>query len=203
MIDSSLKSSKIEPGEIDLYSVTYGPGSFTGIRIGLSIVKAMAFANNKPCVGVSSLAALARNCLDSCKSKKIICVCVDARCGGVYNALFEYAPELKEQKIVRLCEDRAIVPSDLISEIQNFKCEINFVGDGSQICYNLMRGIANPGNLNVTLARSNHICASKIAFIAKELYAKGVYSSAFNLLPNYIKIPQAERLLKENKLKIK
>ncbi len=202
MIDSSLKNAKINPEEIDLYSITCGPGSFTGIRIGLSTVKAMAFVNNKPCVGVSSLAALASNCLDFCKPSQIICVCIDARCGGVYNALFECTLSGDSKKLVRLCEDRAIASEDLLLELETLECDINFVGDGSLMCYNLIREKFDSFDFKITLSKNNYINASTVAFIGKEMYDAGVYTSSFELSPNYIKIPQAERMLRENKLKI-
>lgn len=202
MIDSSLKNAKIKPEEIDLYSVTCGPGSFTGIRIGLSTGKALAFANNKPCVGVSSIVALANNCLDFCKPSQIICVCIDARCGGVYNALFECSFSGDDKKLVRLCEDRAIASEDLLLELQTPKCDINFIGDGSLICYNLIRENFNPKNFEISLSKNNHINARNVAFLGRSMYDEGNYTNSFELSPNYIKIPQAERMLRENKLKI-
>lgn len=202
MIDASLKSSKIKPEEIDLYSATCGPGSFTGLRIGLATVKAMAFANSKPCVGVSSLAALAENCLESCENEDIICVCVDARCGGMYNALFKCTNDFENKKTIRLCEDRSIFVEDLMAELRSLEYNINFVGDGAPMCYNAMREICKSDGLRLTIARENSIRASKVAFLGKKLYDCGQYFSAVDLIPNYIKIPQAERMLKENKLKI-
>ncbi len=202
MIDSSLKNAKIKSADIDLYAVTCGPGSFTGLRIGMSAVKAMALVNNKPCVGVSSLAALAENSLESCNVGDIICVCVDAKCGGIYNALFECVIEEENKKIVRLCEDRAVFVEDLATELRKLEKRINFVGDAAKMCYNTIREYCNDDGLWLSVSQNNYINASKVAFLAKNLQSEGLYSSALDLKPNYIKIPQAERMLKENKLKI-
>lgn len=202
MVYSSLKNAKINPNEIDLYAVTCGPGSFTGLRIGMAAVKAMALVNNKPCVGVSSLAALAENSLESCIAGDIICVCVDAKCGGIYNALFECVIEEENKKIVRLCEDRAVFVEDLATELRKLEKRINFVGDAAKMCYNTIREDCDSDNLQLSVSKNNYINASKVAFLAQKLYDEGLYSSALDLKPNYIKIPQAERMLKENKLRI-
>lgn len=202
MIDSSLKNAKIDPSEIDLYAVTCGPGSFTGLRIGLATVKAMAFSNNKPCVGVSSLAALAQNLLESSDESDIICACIDARCGGMYNALFKCTRESGSKKIIRLCEDRAIFVEDLMGELRNSECSINFVGDAALMCYNTIRANFKSDNLKLASPQDNHINAAKVLALGRRLCEEGLYVSALDLNPNYIKIPQAERMLRENKLKI-
>lgn len=202
MVESSLKSSKIKPDEIDLYAVTCGPGSFTGLRIGIGLVKAMAFANNKPCVGVSSLAALAENCLGSSSNGDIICVCLDARCGGIYNALFKCVIDSENKKTIRLCEDRAIFVEDLIGELRNSEGSINFVGDAAQMCYNNIRENSRFDDMRLTVSQNNYINATNVSILGKKLYDEGLYVSALDLNPNYIKIPQAERMLKENKLRI-
>lgn len=202
MIDALLKNAKIMPQDIDLYAVTCGPGSFTGLRIGLATVKAMAFVNNKPCVGVSSLAALAENCFGDCNTGDIICPCIDAKCGGIYNALFKCAEDSKGKKIIRLCEDRAIFVENLISELRSLELGINFVGDGALMCYNTMRENFGLPNLQLSSYQNNCINASKVAAVGKKLYDEGLCVSHLDLNPNYIKIPQAERMLRENKLKI-
>lgn len=202
MIKSSLKNSKIDPDEIDLYAVTCGPGSFTGIRIGLATIKAMAFANNKPCVGISSLAALAENSLESSSDGDMICACVDARCGGIYNALFKCVSDSKDKKIVRLCEDRAVFVEDLIGELRISEGKINFVGDAAQMCYNTIRESFKSDDIKLVVSSNNYINAEKVAILSKKLYEEGLYGYAQDVNANYIKIPQAERILKENKLRI-
>ena len=192
MIDAVLKNSKTNPPEIDLFAVTTGPGSFTGLRIGVATIKAMALATNRPCIGISSLYALAMN---SEFSNSIVCACMDARRSQLYNALFR----IDGEKIIRLTEDRAISVENLITELRNFDEKIEFVGDGALICYN---SIGKNSLCTLMPEKSRYIRASSVAFVAKEFYSSGVSYGPCDLSLNYIRVPQAERLLAENKLKI-
>ena len=192
MIESVLINSKTKPKEVDLFAVSNGPGSFTGLRIGMAIVKAMSLATSKQCVGVSSLYALARNFSNS---DSVICSCMDARRGTLYNAIFK----IRDGKIIRLTKDRAISIEDLTAELQNLNEKIEFVGDGAAMCYNSM---VDQLDCILVSEGKRYIKASNIAFAASEIYNSGVVSNTCDLSLNYIRIPQAERLLKENKLKI-
>lgn len=195
MIKSVLDCSATAAKDIDLYATTIGPGSFTGLRIGLSTIKAMALANNKPCVGVSSLYALAFN---ANKSEKTVCACMDARRGGVYNAVFN----IKDEKIIRITQDRAIYIEDLIAQLRNLTNVVQFVGDGALICYNSMASSYSCDNISLISEKDMYIRASNVALAAEEMYNKGIFDDACSLKPSYIRIPQAERLLSENKLKV-
>ncbi len=192
MIESVLINSKTKPEEVDLFAVSNGPGSFTGLRIGMATVKAMSLATNKECVGISSLYALAWNFSNF---NSVICACMDARRGTLYNALFK----IQHGKITRLTKDRAISTEDLTTELQNLNEKIEFVGDGAAICYN---SIADKLNCTLIPEENRYIKASNIAFAASKIYSSGAISNACDLSLNYIRIPQAERLLRENKLKI-
>ena len=192
MVESVLTNAKTKLSEVDLLAVSNGPGSFTGLRIGASIVKAMALAAGKPCVGVSSLYALAQS---SWNSESVICACMDARRDQLYNALFK----VQGEKIIRLTEDRAISVENLIAELQNLGEKIEFVGDGAVICYN---STGKNSLCTLTPEKNRYIKASGVAFAAKEIYNNDAVSDLCDLSLNYIRIPQAERLLKENKLKI-
>lgn len=195
MIKSILDCSATRAEDIDLYAVTVGPGSFTGLRIGLSTIKAMALANNKPCVGISSLHALA---LNTDKSEKIVCACMDARRGGVYNAIFE----VKGGKIIRITQDRAIYVEDLIAQLRNSSNVVEFVGDGALICYNSMASGYSTDNISLISEKDMYIKSSNVALTAEEMYNQGIFDDACSLSPSYIRVPQAERLLNENKLKV-
>lgn len=193
MIESVLKNSKISPSEIDLYAATNGPGSFTGIRIGLSTVKAMALANNKPCIGVSSLYSLACNLKDE---NNILCACMDARNNQVYNALFR----AENNKIIRITEDRAINIDDLKEELGKFKEKIEIVGDAAEICYNSFKESNKNTVKNMLLCKkSKYISAANLGFAAAEIYSCEKDKNKINSEINYIRIPQAQRLLEENK----
>ncbi|MGN0661063.1 MAG: tRNA (adenosine(37)-N6)-threonylcarbamoyltransferase complex dimerization subunit type 1 TsaB, partial [Oscillospiraceae bacterium] len=100
LVTSLLEAAHISLDGIDAFAVSKGPGSFTGIRIGVSAVKGLAFAKSKPCIGVSTLSALAYNMLGF---DGIICPVMDARCSQVYNAVFRISGGAPE----RLCPDRA------------------------------------------------------------------------------------------------
>ncbi len=191
MIDSVLKNLKIEPMEIDLYASTNGPGSFTGLRIGMATVEAMALANNKLCFGVSSLEALAYNINNS---ENIICACMDARRGQVYNALFK----LKNNQLVRLTEDRSILIKDLAEELKNLNCNIEIVGDAAELCYN-STDINSLGSKCILLPEKNrYIKASSVALAALKTFdSKHDLNTELDLKVNYIKIPQAQRVMEE------
>ncbi len=191
MIESILKNLKIEPAEIDLYVSTSGPGSFTGLRIGMATIEAMALANNKPCVGVSSLEALSYNINNR---NNLICACMDARREQVYNALFKF----ENNKLVRLTEDRAILIKDLAEELKNLNFNIEIVGDAAEICYNSTE-LELLGNKCILLPEKNrYIKASNVALSAFETFNLNVDSvDKFDLKVNYIKVPQAQRVMEE------
>ncbi len=195
MIKSVFDCSNILPEEIDLYAVTIGPGSFTGLRIGLATIKAMALVNNKPCVGISSLHALA---LNTDKYEKTVCVCMDAHRGGIYNAIFN----VQNGKIIRITQDRTICIENLIVQLRNSSNVVQFVGDGALICYNDMVSRWGSNNVSLIDEKGMYIKSSNVGFIAEEIYHEGIFTDVCSLNPSYIKIPQAERLLKENKLKM-
>jgi len=110
MVEEMLKSAKVSLSEIDGFAVSYGPGSFTGIRIGISAIKGLALPLNKPCVGVSTLDTIAENYRFQ---NTVICACMDARCNQVYNALYM----AKNGIITKLCDDRALMCDELANEL--------------------------------------------------------------------------------------
>ncbi|MEE1074780.1 MAG: tRNA (adenosine(37)-N6)-threonylcarbamoyltransferase complex dimerization subunit type 1 TsaB, partial [Acutalibacteraceae bacterium] len=136
--ESMLKASMTDLSEIEGFAVSAGPGSFTGIRIGISAVKGLAAPKNLPCVGVSTLRAMAENYNDT---DCIVCAVMDARCNQVYNALFD----ISGGKISRLCEDRALMCDELAENIknisQNSEKRVIIVGDGAEIFYPFVKDI--------------------------------------------------------------
>ena len=129
MVQQVLIQTKTSLEEIDLFAVSAGPGSFTGVRIGVACVKGMAFAQNKPCIGVSTLEAMA---YPLSMLNGIICAVMDARCQQVYHALFR----VNGSKVERIYDDCAVAISDLAESLRQYSDEtIYLVGDGAKLCY--------------------------------------------------------------------
>ena len=126
MAEDLLKNCELKVSDVDAFAVAHGPGSFTGIRIGVSTVKGLAWAADRPCVGVSTLEALAWHGL---AAGGLICPVMDARRSQVYNALFE----IREGRPVRLCEDRPISLEDLAKELEAMGAPVFLLGDGAAL----------------------------------------------------------------------
>ena len=112
MVDTALKACGLTPAQLDLYAVTNGPGSFTGLRIGIAAIKGLAFPDNTPCIGVSTPEAIAYGLLGF---EGIVIPMMDARCGQVYTALFQG----KDGCLTRLSEDEALPLSELKEKLKS------------------------------------------------------------------------------------
>ena len=184
MIDAVLKNTDTDINSIDCFAVSAGPGSFTGVRIGVAAIKGMAMPLEKPCVAVSTLEAMAYNVIDrDC----IVCAVMDARRSQVYNALFD----ITCGEVTRLCDDRALSIEDLGRELKNYKSEIVIIGDGAELCFYSLKGISS----KVILAAENQRYQNA-AGVALASYNKKQISAA-ELMPTYLRLPQAERELKK------
>ena len=186
MLEQLLSSTGIRISGLDAIAVNAGPGSFTGVRIGVAAVKGLAFAENLPCIPVSTLESMANNCLgDDC----IVCAAMDARCSQVYNALFRISGD----RVERLCEDRALALTDLKADLQQYDEKIVLVGDGAALCAEFLSDSLG----NVRLAPMNHRIqtASSVALTARESLKNGKTVSAEQLMPVYLRLPQAQREL--------
>lgn len=190
MIAFLLKSTGISVDELDGIAVAAGPGSFTGIRIGISAVKGLAAPEKIPCVGVSTLRAMAelfRN--RSC----ILCAVMDARCNQVYNALFT----IENGNIHRLCEDRALMCDELASELEALERDglpIVVTGDGTELFYPHIQSLPNTLKADMTVRYQN---AVGVGLAAEDDFKSGKTLSPDRLLPVYLRLPQAERELKK------
>lgn len=188
MAESLLKNTNIDVKDIDLFAVNTGPGSFTGVRIGVAAVKGMAMALNKSCVAVSTLDSMAYNLFDvDCTA---VCV-MDARCNQVYNANFQ----INNGKAEKLCEDRALSIDELTAELNSIQGEIILVGDGAKLCYDKMIEVIP--NIKIASVQNRYQKASSTALVALDLYSKGQTLTAEELMPYYLRLPQAERELKK------
>ena len=128
MAENLLKTCDLEPQDIDACAVADGPGSFTGVRIGVAAAKGFSWGREIACYGVSTLEAMARG---AAITDGVFCCCMDARRAQVYNAVFEKTGS----ELVRLREDRAISLDDLCEDLQNIEKPIFLVGDGAELCY--------------------------------------------------------------------
>lgn len=182
MAEQMLKNTDTKLADVDAIAVARGPGSFTGVRIGVSTAKGLAWGAQKPAIGVSTLEAMAYHGLAAGEGA-LVCAAMDARRSQIYNALFE----IRGGKPVRLCEDRAISLAELGEELGKMQKSVFLVGDGAQLCYNTCLDMGIPA----VLAPDNLVSQS----------AWGVAMAAFGqtpvpaeeLLPVYLRLSQAER----------
>lgn len=190
MIDLAVKSSGIKISDIDFFASTTGPGSFTGLRIGIATVKGMALGSGKKCMGVSSLLAAAYNCRNF---EGIICSCMDARRNEIYGAVFEASGG----KIRRITRDMAVSIPDFKSEIEKYEKKVILVGDGAEICYNNMSGSENSRKIELSSEFSRFVSAKNVALAAIENYSEEKLLSPGELVPEYLRLSQAQRMLLE------
>lgn len=183
MIESILKITGTNAEDVGLYAVNSGPGSFTGVRIGVSAVKGMAYAQDKPCIAVSTLHSMAYNFLTE---NAVICACMDARRDQVYNALYQ----VKEGRVEQLCDDRAISIESLVEELKSVDSKVILVGDGAKLVYNTCLEL---NNVQLAPANQRYQRASSVAMIAAEKADMGETISAAALMPSYLRLSQAER----------
>lgn len=184
MVESMLKNTGLTLAEMDLIAVAAGPGSFTGLRIGVSAAKGLAWPLDKPCAGVSTLEAMAWQLSGM---EGVICAAMDARRQQVYNALFE----LVDGKPVRLSPDRAISLDDLQAELANVEKTQIMVGDGAHLCYNAFQKCGYP--VKMTPPHLQYQTAWGVARCALEQAREGKLTDAAGLIPNYHRLSQAER----------
>ena len=184
LVDGMLSAAGLRVQDMDLLAAANGPGSFTGLRIGVSALKGLAWALEKPCCGVSTLAAMARNLAHM---EGLIVCAMDARRNQVYNALFL----AHDGVLTRQCPDRAIGLAELAEEIKN-RLEPKFVvGDGAGLCYNYLLEQDVPCRMAPPqLVMQN---AVGVALTAEEMAAAGQVTTARDLVPVYLRLSQAER----------
>lgn len=180
MAEDLLKNAELTLQDVDLFAVAHGPGSFTGIRIGVSTVKGLAWATDKPCVGVSTLEAMAWHGL---AAGGFVCPVMDARRSQVYNALFE----IRDGAPVRLTGDRPISLQELAEEVRGLQAPVFLVGDGAELTARFFAAQGIP----FTPAPENLRWQSAWGVA---MAARGqTPGNADSLLPVYLRLSQAER----------
>ena len=178
MAENMLKSVGLGFDKLDRIAVTSGPGSFTGVRIGVAAAKGLGYALNIPCVGVSALHVIA---LGLAGFDGVICAVMDARRSQFYNALFS----ARGGRIERIAPDRAISAEDLETELLGYHDKIYLAGDGAELAARLLARVnAVPVPPALRFPRASSVC------IASEEYEA---VTAAELMPVYLRLPQAER----------
>ena len=186
MVESLLKLMGWQIDDIDLFACSRGPGSFTGVRIGAATIKGLAFSTGKPCIGVSTLEALAHTMIGlGNNNNAILCPVMNARRGQVYNAIFR----LSGGKLIRLCEDRALSITELGTELASYAEPIYFNGDGYDIT---TANIQHP-TVSATPELLKYQNAYSVAMTALSEYRNGTNTTDAELSPSYLRLPQAER----------
>ena len=180
MVEDILKNTDKRLADVDFIAVAHGPGSFTGIRIGVSTVKGLAWASDKKCVGVSTLAAMAWH---GAAAGGLVCPVMDARRSQVYNALFE----IKDGAPERLCRDRAIALSELAAELKGYDREVLLVGDGARLSFDYLTA----EGISCRIAPQNLLYQSAWGVGMEALRIEP--GTADDLLPVYLRLSQAER----------
>lgn len=181
MIDKVMQG--FDYSKLDAIAISAGPGSFTGVRIGVATVKGLAFVNNTPCIPVSTLEAAAYNFANE---NAVICAVMDARRMQFYNALFK----AENGKLIRLCEDRAIGLKELLPQISEYD-RVIAVGDGAELLCN------NAGLDNLECPPGDAFYQTAVGVAAAAQNKETINPAA--LMPVYLRLSQAERELKLKK----
>ena len=184
MAEDLLKQCGKTVADVTAVAVAEGPGSFTGVRIGVAAAKGFAWGGELPCYGVSTLEAMAEH-LGIYQG--YVCPCMDARRSQVYNALFY----VNQGKLTRIREDRAIALSELGEELKPLSEPVFLVGDGSILTYHTLS--QEIPNLVLPPEHRMHQRATGVALLAAKKIAVGDPGDGNALTPNYLRLSQAER----------
>ena len=184
MAEDLLRSCGYTPQDVEAVAVAAGPGSFTGVRIGVAAAKGFAWGKGLPCCGVSTLEAMALN-LGIWQG--FVLPVMDARRNQVYTALFH----ADCGKYTRVRDDRAISLQELGEDVKNLTEPIFLVGDGSILCYNYL--LKTVPNLVCPPEHRMHQRAAGVGLAAYQKIAEGCSLDGATLMPNYLRLSQAER----------
>jgi tRNA threonylcarbamoyl adenosine modification protein YeaZ len=184
LVDNLLKNLHLTINDIDGFVVSKGPGSFTGLRIGMSMVKGLSQGSGKPFVSISTLDALAYN---MAYSEGIICPILDALRDTVYTALYSF----QNGYLIKLTDYMAVHIDELFTILKEYNTSITFIGDAvDKFKLKLKENIKDctfaPKHLN--LAR-----ASSLGELGMKLLSENVFDDLYTSAPIYLRKPQAER----------
>ena len=194
MAQDLIKTCGYTPQQVEAVAVAAGPGSFTGVRIGVAAAKGFAWGAELPCYGVSTLEAMALSL--GAYDGYVVCA-MDARRSQVYTATFR----ADQGALTRLCQDRAISLQELGENLKNCEKPVFLVGDGSILCYNTLKD--QVPNLVLPPEHRMHQRAGGVALAAARMIEAGLPGNGAELTPNYLRLSQAERerMERENKQK--
>ena len=181
-LDEAMTSAQIDCSQVDAFAAVAGPGSFTGVRIGVCAVKGLAHAHNTPCASVDALEALAMNVIGF---DGIACPILDARRGQVYCAAFDVRGELP----VRVLPDQAIELSAYLAQLPEDR-RLIFVGDGLRVHAD---AISNALGDRAVIAAANLRNLRADAACVLAMAHQDQWMEARRLVPIYLRAPQAER----------
>ena len=181
MAEDMLKAAGKTVSDLTAVAVAEGPGSFTGVRIGVATIKGLAFGQNKPCAGVSTLEALAYNL---CDYDGLICPVMNARRQQVYTALFR----AKDGKLERLMPDSAIAIAELDQKLSQYNEPVRLCGDGYDVTLPFLTHEVIP-----TSERYRHQSGYAVAQVAKRMFDAGEACTDITVSPVYLRLSQAER----------
>lgn len=187
MISSLLEGLELTPGDMDFFAASSGPGSFTGLRIGVTTVKAMAYTVQKPVLSVPTLDAVAYNIS---VTDYIVCPMMDARNNQVYTALYSW----ENGRQVKISEYMGVPVDELIRMLKGKNRKVLFLGDGVGIHKDLLKqelnGICEFASGNMRMQR-----AASVAQLALMRASEGMLENCFDMVPFYLRKSQAERML--------
>lgn len=185
MLEAMLANAELPLSSMDAIAVAAGPGSFTGLRIGIAAVKGLCWGAEKPCISVSTLEAMATP-LAHLEGQRIVCA-MDARRQQIYNAVF-----LAENgALKRLSDDRAIALAEVAEELRQCDLPTIIVGDGAALCHGYLTNAGIP--CDMAPAHLQMQSAVGVALAAEKLAGEGKLISAQELQPVYLRLSQAER----------
>ena len=191
MLENLLKTANLSLSDTDCFAVSVGPGSFTGLRIGISAIKGLSFAENKPCVGVSTLEAIACNFIHT---DSIVCAVIDARCKRFFCAFFRCS---KDGTIQRITSDKVLSYEEIADFIEKNYPDDTLIlsGDGTETAYALLKDRVE--NLETAPEQLRYQQSTGVAFIAEKKVLHNETVTPQQLLPLYITLPQAQRELQK------
>ena len=184
MAEDLLKSCGLTAQQVEAVAVAAGPGSFTGVRIGVAAAKGFAWGGQLPCYGVSTLEAMARNLG---VYQGYVVPAMDARRSQVYTAIFH----AEKGELTRVEEDMAISLAELKEKMKNFEENVFLVGDGAVLCYNTL--LEEVPSLVLPPEHRMHQRAAGVALAAQAMADRGEAGNGAELAPNYLRLSQAER----------